>query len=159
MDYNDDETIRFTPSVFFAEPNPVFKVMIRTQEYATNQLEINESDVLSGQIFDVKSFNVSQEVQAKNINAMILGDNLIFNSNPSVAISATPTSYNSFAFSFGLAGPVSSRLFELYVNNFGEPSTNHFTINYLNPVIPVLSIPTAVTFDDRLRAISLDNKS
>ncbi|MFT4857820.1 MAG: hypothetical protein ACI9UV_001479 [Algoriphagus sp.] len=159
VDYNDDETIRFTPSIFFTEPNPVFKVIIRTQEYATDQLKINESDVLRGQIFDVKSFNVPLEVQAKNINALSMEGNLIINPNPSAVVNATPTSYESFTFSFGLAGPVSSRLFEFNVNNFGEPSTNYFTINYLNPVIPVLLIPTTITFDDRLRATSLDNKS
>jgi hypothetical protein len=159
VDYNDDETIRFTPSVFFKEPNPVYKVIIRTQEYATNQLEINDSDVLSGQIFDVKSFNFSLEVQAKNINALSNGDNLIINPNPSAVVSATPTSYDSFTFSFGLAGPVPSRLFEFNVNKFCESLTNDLTVNYLNPVIPVLSIPTTITFNDRLRATSLDNKS
>ncbi|MDG1278747.1 MAG: hypothetical protein P8O16_15810 [Algoriphagus sp.] len=158
--YHDDETIRFQPDTYFEEKNPVLEVRIRNGKHTTNQIKINDSNVLAGQQFVEKSYNSLFTVKGQNINTKALGSKIIFDSYPQeVELNVSSVSNTSFDFSIFPTGPFTAREFDFYLNNFGSKSSTKFSLIYQNPVFPILGLPSSLSLLNQLMSVSLGDKS
>lgn len=136
-----DQLIEFRPDTYFLEKNPTLQLVLRQGTYPINQFVIEDSEVNPGQVFQEKAQLSSFRVSGSNLNLFARDSKVVMSPDPeSIDVRATVISNNQLDFSMVPVGPFSGRTLEFSLVNFGQPSQNKFTVEYLNPSFPLMSL-------------------
>lgn len=161
--FNSKTKIGFNPSAFFSQSRPSVEVVIRGESYfIDNSFELNPTEFLSGQEFEVNS---SDFIVAKVINKNIhnLGYNTIVNQDFQSPLELTEEDLvdeDEVGFVINLTTGI-KRENRFYFDNFGKLSDNFIDVKLTNPSLPHTVVSEGFTnaaFTNGSRAVSIGDK-